>query len=177
MTDNPKNVRNMPDRAPAPAVELPDLPCDSGVSTWFRSRQEVCEFDTDYVDATTNLYRAQARQTLAVDELVAARVRLARTLSALQALPEICLREQEHKLRMLALKNEAEATEAAIILAEARSRLSQVMAGHKQVAPAGNDRLSIDDVESILVQFPEFDEASIGRITMLLRALQKEKSK
>lgn len=76
---------------------------------------------------------------------------------------------------MLALTNEAQATEAAIVLAEARGRLAQALGGVKPAADIGRDALTVDDVESILAQFPELD-GNISKISLLLRALVREKS-
>jgi len=160
---------------PAPTISVPDLPSDSG--SWFGTRTQILEKDARFVRAHADFLDARTAQANALFDLTAARMRLFRLMAELAALPETCRRQEEHKLRMLNLRNEAEATEAAIILAEARGRLSQVMGGVKQTAaPAATDALTIDDVESILAQFPEFDETSIGKISMLLRALVREKS-
>lgn len=158
---------------PAP-ISIPDLPSSSGA--WLGTRTYILEKDAAFVRAHADYLGARAVQAGALFDLIAARMRVARLMAELAALPEISRREQEHKLRMLSLKNEAEATEAAIVLAEARSRLSQAMDGVQQAAPADIGTLSIDDVESILAQFPEFDADNIGKITMLLRALMREKS-
>lgn len=160
---------------PAPTISVPDLPSDSG--SWFGSRTQILEKDARFVRAHADFLDARASQANSLFDLTAARMRLFRLMAELAALPETCRRQEEHKLRMLALRNEAEATEAAIILAEARGRLSQVMGGVKPAAaPTANDALTIDDVESILAQFPEIEGDSIGKISMLLRALMREKS-
>jgi hypothetical protein len=171
MTENTKAVP----RSAAPPISVPELPSSSGA--WFGGVAHILRKDTEVVEASADFLHARAQQAEALHGLVTARMRVARLMVELAALPETCRREQEHKLRMLSLKNEFEATEAAILLAEARGRFAQANKGPQQAAPAsGNDALSLDDVESILSQFPEFDADSISKVSMLLRALQREKS-
>lgn len=166
--------RDVSNNGPAAKISIPDLPSSSGA--WFGTRTTIVGKDADFVEEHARFLEARATQSNALLSLLSARMRIARVMVELAALPEVCRREQEHKLRMLSLKNEVEATEAAFILAAARSRLSEVMGGVKQAAPAASDVLTIDDVESILAQFPEIEGDSIGKISMLLRALVREKS-
>ncbi|WP_295556697.1 hypothetical protein [uncultured Hyphomicrobium sp.] len=160
-------------KVPAPQIPIPDLPSSSGA--WFGTRTYIIEKDAEFVEAHTRFLEARSAQSTALLSLLSARMRLARVMVELAALPEICCREQEYRLRMLALTNEAQATEAAIVLAEARGRLAQALGGVKPAADIGRDALTVDDVESILAQFPELD-GNISKISLLLRALVREKS-
>lgn len=162
----------------APTISIPELPCDGSYSSildLFKSPEEIATRDADFCFAHARFLKGKEAQTGALHDLILARMRVAKTLAELAALPETCRREQEHKLRLLSLQNETEATEAAITLAEARGRLAQCMGGASPAAPASGT-LSIDDVETILTQFPEIETDNIGKISMLLRALMREKS-
>lgn len=160
-----------------PTITIPELPCDGSYSTFldlFKSPEEIAERDADFCFAHARFLKSKEAQTNALHDLVLARMRVAKTMAELAALPETCRREQEHKLRLLSLRNETEAADAAIALAEARGRLAQSLGGAKPKS-TGDGTLSIDDVESILTQFPEIEGDNIGRISMLLRALMREK--
>lgn len=157
----------------APAISIPDLPTSSGA--WFGTRTQILEKDAAFVRAHADYLTARTEQTSALFDLLAARIRVARLMTELAALPEMCRHEREHALRVLAMRNEIEVTEAAIILAEARGRLAQMMGGASPTSNT-NTTLSIDDVESVLTQFPELEADNIGRISMLLRALMREKT-
>lgn len=175
MTDKRTDVV---ERRPAP-ISIPKLPCDGSYSRLFdllKTPEEIVNRDADYCQAHSRFLEAKTAATEACLGLVSARMHLARVMVELATLPETCRREQEHKLRMLSLKNEVEATETAIILAEARARFAQTNGPKPQSPAPSNDALSIDDVESILSQFPEIDTDSIGKVSMLLRALLREKS-
>lgn len=154
-----------------PAFAIPDLPTSSGA--WFGTRTHILEQDATFVRAHADYLTARAEQTDALRELLVARMRVARLMAELVSLPETCRRERDHAMRMLTLQNEAEATEAAIVLAEARSRLSHTLGGNASTSTDGS--LSIDDVETTLSQFPEIDADNIGKISILLRALAREK--
>jgi hypothetical protein len=156
-----------------PTFSIPDLPTSSGA--WFGTRTQILEKDAAFVRAHAEYQLARSEQTDTTFALLNARMRVARLMAELVALPEICRREQEHAVRMLAMKNEIEVAEAAIALAESRGRLAQVLGAAKPKS-AADGTVSIDDVESILTQFPELDADNIGRVSMLLRALVREKA-
>lgn len=170
MTDKQKPA---PVRA-APTIDVPDLPSSSGA--WFGARTQILEKDARFIRAHSDVLDAQASRTNTLFELMAARMRLFRLMAELAALPEACRRLEEHRLRMLALKNEAEATEAAIVLAEARSRLSQVMGGQKQAAPAANDGfLGLEEIEELLQTLPEIAPETLQTLSLMLKGRMKEK--
>lgn len=164
---------------PAPKISIPDLPCNgsySGFFDIFKTPEEIAHRDADYCEAHARFLRARGAQTDALHDLITARTRVARVMVELAALPEVCRREQEHKLRMLTLKNEAEATEAAIILAEARNRFAQAAAGKPQVtAPATDSSLSLDEVEELLQTLPEIAPETLQTLSLMLKGRMKEK--
>lgn len=159
---------------PAPTIAVPDLPSSSG--TWLGSRTHILEKDAHFVRAHADFLDARMTQANSLFELIAARMRLFRLMAELAALPEACRRLEEHKLRMLTLKNEADATEAAIVLAEARSRLAQVMGGQKQAAPAANDGfLGLEEIEELLQTLPEIAPETLQTLSLMLKGRMKEK--
>lgn len=162
-----------PVRSASP-ISIPELPSDSG--SWAWSRTQVLHDDTEYVQAHAGFLDARAAQAGALHDLVAARMRIMRLMAELAALPETCRRVEEHKLRLLTLKNEVEATEAAIILAEARSRFAQATGGVKPAAPQTNDgSLTTDEIEELLQSLPEISPETLQTLSLMLKGRLKEK--
>lgn len=165
--------RNPPtERRPA-TISLPDMPDRSGA--WLGTREYILRRDAEFVRAHADYLVARGEQADAMHGLISARMRLGRLMAEMAALPEACRRIEEHKLRMLVLRNEAEATEAAIILAEARSRLSQSMKGAQASVPTGDGSLSIDEIEELLQALPEISPETMQTLSLMLKGRMKEK--
>lgn len=151
--------------------------------------------DTEFVQQYTALLHARAAQTDAYSGLVRSRIELAKTLSSLHSLDEICSyayergrRERAHDLTMLDLEHAAEETQAHARLIEAHQQIERLLpppttpslafpapSSAPPPAPRAEPGVTIDDVNAIAAQLPEIPEEARKHLSILLANLLREK--
>jgi hypothetical protein len=163
------------------------LPSSSGSLSL--SRTTVARKDTEFVRQHAARIEAQIAQSDAMTALVESRARLALAMARLSVLPEIAeheyrigRREREHEHRLLEIKCLTAEAEAQVILAKARSRLTQfeppAMPPRPEAEPSQPPQpaaLSADEIEELLQALPEIAPETLHTISLLVKGRLKEK--
>lgn len=174
MADKPAFVTNPTPKAPT-SISSPSLPTSSGA--WWGNAETICRKDTSFVEQHRKYLKACTGQADALNGLILARVRVAKTLVELSALPELCRREQTHRLRVLQITQETEATLAATALANARADLQRANGSEKAPQPPPMPSgVTLEDIESVAQNMPELSPESIRSLLLALNGLMSEKT-
>lgn len=162
----------------------PSLPSDSGEWAW-TERSKFLK-DTAFVDATSKFYRARADQSRAFSELLAARIQLAKVMTEVNDIRDICEHhyalgrtERAHELAMLELR-------ARIEQQALRNDLQQLLpppatpplpAPSPSPSPVSSTSAGIQpaDVMALLDSMPDVSPETKETLSELLPALAKEK--
>ena len=166
----------------APRPSLPSLPRSSGA--WFGTRNRILRKDTEYVEQSTRNLNALASQTDAMRSLMVSRVALARAMTEIAAIGEICAghflkgrRQRANELLVHDLKCQTEEAVARTQLTGARQKLAELNpeAARPDHPPRGG--LTPAEVDELVRDIPEISPDARRTLSLLINGRLSEKQK
>ena len=178
----PSQRRELPASWDAPRPSLPTLLRSSGA--WFGTRTRILRKDTEYVEQSTKNLTALAAQSAAMRSLIDNRVALARSMTDVAAIGEICAahylqgrRTRASQLLLLDIKCQTDETDARTLLAEAQKRLAAFDPPSTPAPARADGGLTPAQVDEIIATLPEVSEETRETLLQLLKGRLEEKAR
>jgi hypothetical protein len=161
------------------------VPLAGSSGAWFGSRTRILRKDTEHVELSNRQLNARVAEATTMRALIDARIALARALTEMAALGEICAahflkarRQRASELLVHELKCQSDEASARATLIAAQTNLNALAPPAPVAASASAEAgLTPAEVDEILASLPDIPPEARPTVSLLLNARVSEKQK